>query len=39
MPLHLMYLVVLCQSIDNANQFDVLVAALNQLAILNYNAD
>jgi len=27
------------QSIDNANQFDVLVAALNQLAILNYNAD
>jgi len=27
------------QSVDNANEFDVLVASLNQLAGLNYNAD
>ncbi len=27
------------QSVDNANEFDVLVAALNQLSIANYNAD
>lgn len=27
------------QSVDNANQFDVIVASLNQLALANYNAD
>lgn len=27
------------QAVDNANQFDVLIAALNQLAIANYSAD
>lgn len=27
------------QSVDSANQFDVLIAALNQLAIANYSAD
>jgi len=29
----------LADSVDNANQFDVIVAALNQLAGANYNAD
>ena len=27
------------QSVESANEFDVIVAALNQLALLNYNAD
>lgn len=27
------------QSVDDANQFDVIVASLNQLALANYNAD
>jgi len=29
----------LADSVDNANEFDVIVASLNQLAIANYNAD
>ena len=29
----------LADSVDNANEFDAIVACLNQLALANYNAD